>query len=209
MLDSQARVPGETYYENCRDDLIALLPDRSFGRILEIGGGAWPTLRKLCDLHGAAGVGIDTYGEEAPGLEIHTASFEDRAAVDKLGRDFDLVIAGDVFEHLRDPRDSFGFAADLLAPGGILVVSVPNVRFLRLAKEIYFRGTFPRADFGFWDRTHLQWFTKHDVASFAEGAGLEILDILCDGPKCPGWSKRNLVGELLSLHVKLVARKPA
>ena len=39
---------------------------------------------------------------------------------------FDVVLAGDVLEHVRDPGRVLEQARELLAPGGRLIVSVPN-----------------------------------------------------------------------------------
>lgn len=49
----------------------------------------------------------------------------DPAPLFELGR-FDAVVAGELIEHLAAPQSLFEFAAAVLAPGGILVVTTPN-----------------------------------------------------------------------------------
>lgn len=39
---------------------------------------------------------------------------------------FDAIHANEVFEHLPDPREMTGLLANLLAPGGVLCICVPN-----------------------------------------------------------------------------------
>lgn len=49
-----------------------------------------------------------------------------------LGRQrFDVVVCWDVLEHVRDPGSALDNMADALAPDGLLVVKVPNVRSLK------------------------------------------------------------------------------
>ena len=54
----------------------------------------------------------------------------DPAALLALGR-FDAVVAGEIIEHLATPQALFEFAAAVLAPGGILVVTTPNPYYPR------------------------------------------------------------------------------
>jgi 2-polyprenyl-3-methyl-5-hydroxy-6-metoxy-1,4-benzoquinol methylase len=83
------------------------------------------------------------------------------------------VVFGDVLEHLVDPWEALRVARGLLAPGGVAIVSVPNVaawpvRFGLLA------GRFDYADFGLLDRTHLRFFTRRSAHELVQAAGYEI-----------------------------------
>jgi SAM-dependent methyltransferase len=55
------------------------------------------------------------------GIEVH----RDRSALD--GRQFDLLLSYYVVEHMRDPVAELGHYLELLAPGGICAIEVPNV----------------------------------------------------------------------------------
>src|SRR5436190_713205 len=90
-----------------------------------------------------------------------------------LGR-FDVLVAGDVLEHLQDPWTVLRRFAELVEPGGAVVVSLPNVRHWETVFAIAVQGRFPRRNEGVFDATHLRWFTLHDAWSLVEQAGLEV-----------------------------------
>jgi 2-polyprenyl-3-methyl-5-hydroxy-6-metoxy-1,4-benzoquinol methylase len=90
---------------------------------------------------------------------------------------FDCVIAADVLEHLVDPWTALRNAAALVRPGGIVVVSVPNVLFLGALWRIVRERRWPRDDFGIFDRTHLRWFSRSDAVDLLRGAGLRDISI--------------------------------
>jgi 2-polyprenyl-3-methyl-5-hydroxy-6-metoxy-1,4-benzoquinol methylase len=107
---------------------------------------------------------------------IHTeleSFLSDPEAVKKIGT-FDCLIAADVLEHLRDPWSALTHATRALRPGGVAVISVPNVRHWRTFVELGLRGTWPRRDVGIFDRTHLRWFTQHDAEALVSSAELEV-----------------------------------
>jgi SAM-dependent methyltransferase len=83
---------------------------------------------------------------------------------------FDVVLAGDVLEHLRDPLAPLQASRRLLKPGGELIVSIPNVAHgdvrLRLLE-----GEFPYQPFGLLDTTHLRFFTWQTVKELLHAAG--------------------------------------
>jgi GT2 family glycosyltransferase/2-polyprenyl-3-methyl-5-hydroxy-6-metoxy-1,4-benzoquinol methylase/glycosyltransferase involved in cell wall biosynthesis len=77
------------------------------------------------------------------------------------GQQFDVIVAADVLEHLRDPMQCLMNARELLAPEGYLVVSIPNVGHNSVLASL-FSGRFPYQSRGLLDRTHLRFFTRHD-----------------------------------------------
>lgn len=85
---------------------------------------------------------------------------------------FDCLIAADILEHLVDPWRALTRAADLLAPGATVVVSLPNVAYFRGVWLLLCSGRWPREDAGVFDRTHLRWFTLDDGLDLLCQAGL-------------------------------------
>jgi SAM-dependent methyltransferase len=90
-----------------------------------------------------------------------------------LGR-YDVLVAGDVLEHLTDPWAVLRRFAGIVEPGGTVVVSLPNVRHWESVYAIAVQGRFPLRNEGIFDRTHLRWFTLHDAWGLVDQAGLEV-----------------------------------
>jgi SAM-dependent methyltransferase len=88
---------------------------------------------------------------------------------------FDVVLCGDVLEHLRDPWSALRALAVLVTPGGKVVLSVPNVAHWTGRRAVA-RGRFPYAEHGLFDRTHLRFFTRASARDLAEGAGLHVVE---------------------------------
>ena len=84
---------------------------------------------------------------------------------------FDVVLCGDVLEHLRDPWSALRALAAL---GGRVVLSVPNVAHWT-GRRAMARGRFPYAEHGLFDRTHLRFFTRASARDLAERAGLRVV----------------------------------
>ena len=70
---------------------------------------------------------------------------------------FDVIVIGDVLEHLRRPQDLLEQLLPHLSRHGVIVSSLPN------SGNLYFRlqvllGNFPEDDKGLFDRTHLHFW---------------------------------------------------
>jgi 2-polyprenyl-3-methyl-5-hydroxy-6-metoxy-1,4-benzoquinol methylase len=89
---------------------------------------------------------------------------------------YDVVIFADVLEHLLDPERALREAVELLAEGGRVVMSVPNVTHgsVRLA---LLQGRWSYTDTGLLDRTHVRFFTRSSFVDLIEGAGLAVEDL--------------------------------
>lgn len=87
---------------------------------------------------------------------------------------FDTIIFADVLEHLSDPWTTLSEAVTLLAPGGSIVISLPNVRHADTVWNLVFRGEWPYRDRGIHDRTHLRFFTLKNAQQLIKSAGLKV-----------------------------------
>lgn len=83
---------------------------------------------------------------------------------------FDVIIAADVLEHLRDPWACLRQVRDLIAPEGYLVVSIPNVAHAGVIAQLL-GGRFPYSERGLLDSTHLRFFSRHDVEDLLLATG--------------------------------------
>ncbi len=119
------------------------------------------------------GVELEAAPARARGLDVVEGSIDDPAVRELLPGALDAVVCADVLEHLPDPWETLGFLASRLAPGGTVIVSLPNAGHWTVRRALL-AGRFPREDFGLFDRTHLRWLTRADAHELLQGAGLEV-----------------------------------
>jgi GT2 family glycosyltransferase/SAM-dependent methyltransferase len=86
---------------------------------------------------------------------------------------FDIVLYGDVLEHLVDPETVLRRTKRLLAPGGSVAVSIPNVAHASVRLSLL-AGRFRYTEEGLLDRTHLRFFAREGVEELFVRAGYRI-----------------------------------
>lgn len=148
------------------------------GAALDVGcsSGAWLEAARDAGWD-PIGVEIGTAASSAArrrGFEVHTGTL---AEADLTGRRFDLVSFWDVLEHLPDPLDALLRARDLLAPGGTVALTFPNVEglFPRATRRLITQRT------GVWEYpelpAHLFDFSPHTARKLLRRAGLEAFEV--------------------------------
>src|SRR5699024_5022996 len=87
---------------------------------------------------------------------------------------FDVVVAADVLEHVRTPERLLGQIRELLAPGGSLLISIPNFGhwYPRLRVAV---GRFDYDRRGILDRDHVRFFTRRSFERLLDGAGFRVV----------------------------------
>lgn len=96
--------------------------------------------------------------------------------IPELDGPFDVIVYGDILEHLADPLRVLGETLGHLAPAGRVVISVPNVAHLVIRLSLL-AGRFDYIDRGILDATHLRFFTERSLRGLIADAGLEILHL--------------------------------
>ena len=105
------------------------------------------------------------------GVTIHEMTL-DQADAATLGT-FDCVMFLDVLEHVANPHEVLVDAGRLLKPGGVVIVSVPNVAHWSIRLGLLF-GNFDYTEAGIMDATHLRWFTRKTATNMLHSAGFEL-----------------------------------
>ena len=85
---------------------------------------------------------------------------------------FDLVICGDVLEHLIDPWSALHKLTEFVKPGGRILLSIPNIRYWKVSFPLVFKGQWRYQDSGILDRTHLRFFVKESILELISMPGM-------------------------------------
>jgi predicted TPR repeat methyltransferase len=91
----------------------------------------------------------------------------------EIGKEFDVVLAADVIEHLTDPATFLGQVKTVISPDGLAIFCVPNVAhwYPRFRMTL---GLFDYDQRGILDRTHLRFFTRRSFRRLVERNGFTI-----------------------------------
>lgn len=110
-----------------RLDLMAdLVVQLAPSRVLDLGCGRGQLLGMLAARHEAQYTGLDAApAVVAEGWTYRSGDLTRRLPFDDAA--FDLVVAGEVIEHVPHPDDLLREVRRVLAPGGVLVLSTPNL----------------------------------------------------------------------------------
>ena len=170
-MRSGERAARAAAYERARPEILEHVP-RSARRVLDLGCATGTTGAALKERQAVEVVGVelepDYAREAATRLDRVLNADVESAAPD--GR-FDVLIAADILEHLKDPWSALKRYSGLLEPGATVIVSLPNVAHWSTYAHLA-RGSWPRKPEGIFDATHLRWFTLRDADELLRQAGL-------------------------------------
>ena len=94
--------------------------------------------------------------------------------VQQVGDGFDTILCGDVLEHLARPEITLWHIHKLLAPGGRVIICVPNIAHIRIRLRLLL-GKFEYASAGIMDVTHLRFYTYKTAQELIERCGYRIV----------------------------------
>lgn len=95
---------------------------------------------------------------------------------------FDCVIFNDLLEHLADPFTVLTKIKDKLTKDGVIVCSIPNIRYFKILKELLLKKQWKYQDSGILDKSHLRFFTQESIKEMFEVLGYEVLRLEGMGP---------------------------
>jgi len=177
------------YYKKERREIAVLIPEEA-EKILDVGCGGGHMGRLLKR---------QMEGREIWGVEMNADAFEEaRKWLDHVHCGdactwepeveegyFDVLVFADVLEHLLDPKATLEHYLRWLKPAGSVVMSIPNVRYWGLVKNLV-DGYWTYEDEGLLDRDHVRFFTWTEVERLLESCGLECGEVRSNlDPRCP------------------------
>jgi len=152
--------------------VLELVPAGRPLKILDVGcGPGWVAaeLRR----RGHHVTGVDLVADEAIGERTDRFFVADveRGLPDEVGEGYDVVIAADVIEHVRNPDELLADLAGRMDPTGTIIASVPNFGhwYPRLRTVA---GLFDYDQRGILDRTHVRFFTRRSFRRALANTGL-------------------------------------
>lgn len=161
--------------------ITAMLADLPPSRVLDLGcsGGR---LSALMRGQGHRVTGVDSM--EIPGVrdrvdEFHLGDLE-AGIPPTAGTGYDVVVAADVIEHVRNPQRLLEQMTGVLAPTGQILVSTPNFGHW-YARGRVVTGTFDYDRRGILDQTHLRFFSRRSLARTFRAGGLDLVELRYTG----------------------------
>jgi methionine biosynthesis protein MetW len=163
------------------NQVMAWVPPGS--RVLELGCASGYVGRILIETKGCRVTGIELDPKAAQeardnGLEVIEGSLEETSFRASLEERFDIVLATDVLEHLRNPAPVLDDFKRWLAPEGRAIVAVPNIATWPIREQLFFHGNFEYQDSGILDRTHLHFFTWDTLHKLVREQRWSVLDTM-------------------------------
>ncbi len=173
--------PG--YHDTLNRDLLDRLPADAC-RVLEIGCGNGALARAYRARNpGAHYTGVEIAGAPAHAAagachEVVNGDIETTACVDALDRlrcssGWDLLVCGDVLEHLQDPLRVLAALRARMATGASCLACIPNIGHVSIVYQLL-RAHWNYTDAGLLDRTHLRFFTQPTMVQLFQQAGWKV-----------------------------------
>ncbi|HEV7332026.1 MAG TPA: class I SAM-dependent methyltransferase [Flavisolibacter sp.] len=180
------------YYSLPRREVFQLIKGQP-SNILECGCGfgelgkhiknSWPCTLSGVELNPKAGEFLNDVYDKYFIADVETF---DASVVNET---FDCIIYADVLEHLRDPERVIKEHIKFLRKEGQVIISIPNIRNLKVIADLLVKGEWNYGDSGILDRTHYKFFTLKSLKELLRKCGLEIETISSNKDEFKGLKK--------------------
>jgi 2-polyprenyl-3-methyl-5-hydroxy-6-metoxy-1,4-benzoquinol methylase len=180
LSDELGGVGGEYRVKDAQESshgvILRWLEQLSPGRVLDLGCSSGLLASRVRSL-GHEVTGADM--EELPGVAARLDRFVradlDRGLPEAItdAGPFDVVLAADVLEHVRDPARLLKAVRGVLCDRGVLIASVPNFGHW-YARGRTALGVFDYDQRGVLDRGHVRFFTRRSFLRLLRDAGFSI-----------------------------------
>ena len=172
--------PIDLNNKNSSQTLIADLIGEN-KRVLEIGTSTGYFTKILVERgNSVIGVEIDQEAAEIASIYCESMIIGDVEAIDLNfyleASSFDVIVLGDVLEHLKYPEVTLAKIKKFLKPSGYVGVSLPNVCHGDVILNLLF-GDFRYTPMGLLDETHLRFYGYRNIINIFEKCGYTIENV--------------------------------
>ncbi|HUR83365.1 MAG TPA: class I SAM-dependent methyltransferase [Thermoanaerobaculia bacterium] len=173
LVHRWASLRGQT-----RTDLLDRI-DTTAKNILEFGCGEAPLGAALKKRQRCRVVGVEL--DHAAAMiarkridDVYEGDVREIVAI--LDEQFDSIVGGDIVEHLDEPWSFLGDLRRIAAPGGKLLLSLPNIAHASIVADLL-QGRFDYVYMGLTCVGHLRFFTRRSIEEMLQIAGWEVVSI--------------------------------
>jgi len=170
----------EGYFEGDRNEMLKYIPDGTRAT-LDIGCGYGRFSAMVKERFGAEtwAVEIDKQAATEAAKRLNKVINADvTQSLDEIPDNyFGCIIFNDVLEHLADPYSLLVGMKKKLTDKGVIVASIPNVRYYRNLIDLVLKGNWDYQEAGTLDKSHLRFFTYKSILKMFEQLGFEVLVI--------------------------------
>lgn len=156
--------------------LLEWLGARHPSRVLDVGcfDGRFAAQARRSGHHVT---GLDQHRHEgvADRVDVFIEADLNQALPASIQADYEVVVAGDILEHVVEPQQLLDDLISKLVPGGEILVSVPNFGHWYPRGRIAV-GKFDYDQRGPLDRGHVRFFTRTTIERLFDDAGLRIIE---------------------------------
>lgn len=179
MLSQDYLSKDESYYLHAREEMLNYIPTGT-KYLLDVGCSNGNFGRLVKDSLGAFVCGVEPDTKSAKNASkyldhVINGFFDEN--INLGNQKFDCIVFNDVLEHLIDPFKAISFCKSLLTEGGVLVCSIPNIRYFEAITHLLKDKDFQYVEMGIFDKTHLRFFTKKSITRMFVEEGYKIKTI--------------------------------
>ncbi len=169
---------ADDYYNHERPEMLAYLP-AGCKTLLDVGCGEGTFAEYIKNRENLEAWGIELM--EGPGKEaekrldkVFIGPCEN--FIEELPDNyFDAIYCNDVLEHLVDPYSVLAVLRKKLTDRGVVISSIPNIRYHDAFKKVWLRKKWEYEGHGIFDKTHMRFFTKSSIEKMYRDQGYEIV----------------------------------
>lgn len=175
MQNVELQSKSKIYSSQSNKFLLSSIPDDA-DKILDLGCGAGFNAAALMR-EGRVIHGVTISAQEAELAKKHCERVWvhdlESGLPSEISENYKVVLASHVLEHICYPRRILEDVRRVLAPGGTVLIVLPNPLFLRYRLRLLF-GDFRYEGEGIYDYTHFRWYSYRSACELIESHGFKV-----------------------------------